>query len=113
MSPTLALSPETRRKLLLGAALTAVLLVLAGCGRRGALEPPPGAVVAPQPAASQRLVAPVAQVTTSDRADLDGERDVFFENKGIDGQTRPAKVAPAPVDPNAPKREFFLDSLVK
>jgi hypothetical protein len=101
-----------RRTLAMGAALTLVLLAAAGCGRRGALEAPAGATVAPRPAASERLVAPVAQVTAPDAGDLDN--DFSAPNaRARTGQTRPVAVAPAPVDPNRPNKSFFLDPLVK
>src|SRR5690606_6032861 len=75
MVPTFLLTPTARRRLAMGVVLTAVLVAAAGCGRRGALEAPPGATVAPTTAQPQRLVAPVAEVTTSDFGDLDTNPD--------------------------------------
>ena len=102
-----------RRRLVMGAALLAVLAA-AGCGRRGALEAPPGATAAPKPAAPQRMVAPVAQVITSDFADLDSSQSLVAEDPKphAEGKTPPAAVAPAPIDPNKPRKSFILDPLV-
>lgn len=113
MVPTLILAPETRRRLMIGVALTAVLAIAAGCGRRGALEAPPGAGVAPTHAAPQRIAAPAAEVVTSDFGDLDTNPDLLVDDSPrSDGQTRPAAVAPAPVDPSKPRKSFILDPLV-
>jgi predicted small lipoprotein YifL len=101
----------SRRTLLMGVALTAVLIAVAGCGRRGALEAPPGLTVSPKPAASERLVAPVAQVTTSDSGSFD--EPSFLVPDPAAGQNKSVAVAPAPIDPNKPKKRFLLDSLVK
>jgi predicted small lipoprotein YifL len=102
-----------RRRLVMGAALMAVLAA-AGCGRRGALEAPPGVTVAPKPAQPQRMAAPVAQVVTSDFGELDNNRNMVAEKpaQSLEGQTRPVAVEPAPVDPNKPKKSFLLDPLV-
>jgi predicted small lipoprotein YifL len=101
----------SRRTLLMGVALTAVLIAVAGCGRRGALEAPPGLTVSPKPAASERMVAPVAQVTTTDSGAFDNP--TFLGTDPTTGHNKPVAVAPAPIDPNKPKKRFFLDSLVK
>jgi predicted small lipoprotein YifL len=102
-----------RRRLVMGAALLAVLAI-AGCGRRGALEAPPGLTVAPHAATPQRMTAPVAQVITSDFADLDSNQALVAEKATptLEGQTKPVSVAPAPIDPNKPKKSFILDPLV-
>ncbi len=114
MVPTFLLTPTARRRLAMGVVLTAVLVAAAGCGRRGALEAPPGATVAPTTAQPQRLVAPVAEVTTSDFGDLDTNPDLLVDDSPrTEGRTRAVEVAPAPVDPNKPKKSFFLDPLVK
>ncbi|BCJ89560.1 hypothetical protein IZ6_02950 [Terrihabitans soli] len=100
-----------RRTLIMGAVLTAVLVTMAGCGRRGPLEAPVGASVAPKPAASDRMIAPMAQATTPDSS-LDDPAQ--FANPGTrSGQTDQVKVEAPPVDPNKPDKPFFLDSLVK
>lgn len=109
----LALSPNARRHLAAGMVLTAVLVAVAGCGRRGSLEAPPGATATPRAATPQRMAAPVAQVTTSDFAELDTDPALLVdENPSADRRTRAVPVAPAPVDPNAPRKPFILDSLV-
>jgi predicted small lipoprotein YifL len=113
MAPTFILAPGTRRRLAIGVALTAILVAAAGCGRRGALEAPPGAAVAPTHAQPQRIVAPAAEVTTSDFADLDTNPDLLVDDSPrADGLTRPVAVAPGPVDPNKPRKSFILDPLV-
>jgi predicted small lipoprotein YifL len=100
-----------RRTLMMGAALTVVLVSVAGCGRRGPLEAPIGASVAPRPAASDRMIAPFAQATAPD-SDLDDPAQLA--NPGArSGQTRQVQVEPAPVDPAKPDKPFFLDPLVK
>lgn len=101
----------TRRTLVIGAALTVVLVTVAGCGRRGPLEAPVGASVAPRSAASERIVAPFAQTTTPE-GDLD-DPAMLANPQARSGQTRQVQVAPAPVDPSKPDKPFFLDSLVK
>jgi predicted small lipoprotein YifL len=101
----------SRRTLVMGVALTAVLIVVSGCGRRGALEAPPGLTVSPKPVASERIVAPVAQVTTTDAGSFDNP--AFLGTEPSTTQNRPVAVAPAPIDPNKPKKRFILDSLVK
>ena len=99
------------RNLVMGAALAVVLVSVAGCGRRGPLEPPVGASVAPKPAASDRMIAPVAQVTAPEN-DLDDPAQ--FANPGArSGQTNQVQVSAPPVDPNKRDKSFFLDPLVK
>jgi predicted small lipoprotein YifL len=99
------------RTLVLGAALTLVLVSVAGCGRRGPLEAPIGTTVAPKPAASDRMVAPVAQAVTPD-SDLDDPTQIA--NPGTrSGQTDQVRVEAPPVDPNKKDKPFFLDPLVK
>lgn len=101
----------SRRTLFMGAALMVVLVTVAGCGRRGPLEAPVGAVVPPKPAASDRMIAPVAQVTTPD-SDLDDPAQIANPD-ARSGQTSQVRVEAPPVDPNKPDKPFFLDSLVK
>jgi predicted small lipoprotein YifL len=100
-----------RRTLVMGAALTVVLVSVAGCGRRGPLEPPVGASVAPRPAASDRMIAPVAQAITPD-SDLDNPVE-FVDPNARSGEVNEVKVAPSPIDPNKRNKPFFLDPLVK
>jgi predicted small lipoprotein YifL len=95
----------------MGAALMLVLVAVTGCGRRGPLEAPVGASVAPKPAASERIAAPFAQATTPD-ADFDDPTQVA-NPQARSGQTRQVQIAPAPVDPSKPDKPFFLDKLVK
>lgn len=99
------------RTLVIGAALTLVLVSVAGCGRRGPLEPPVGATVAPKPAAADRMIAPFAQTTTPE-SDLDDPAQIASPG-ARSGQTDQVKVEPAPVDPNKKSKSFFLDPLVK
>jgi predicted small lipoprotein YifL len=101
-----------RRTLAKGAALALVLVAVAGCGRRGALEPPVGATVAPRPAASEHMRAPVAQVTSPDAADLDNDQSVA-NPIARSGQTRQVETTPAPIEPGKPDKPFLLDPLVK
>ena len=113
MALNLSLSPDSRRRLYLGAVVLAALAA-AGCGRRGALEPPPGAAVAPRAAQQERMVAPVAQVTASDFADLDNEDLLIDDRPRRSSAQAPAPaVAPAPADPSKPSKPFLLDALVK
>ncbi len=57
-----------RRTIVTGVVFTAILLVVAGCGRRGALEPPPGAQVAP-PTHVQKSAITVPTPTISTNSD--------------------------------------------
>lgn len=93
------------------AVLAFAVLALAACGRRGALEPPPGLTATPKPVASERLVAPAAQVTTTDSGAYDQNADYQINDPRAGQQT--VAVAPAPVDPNKPKKRFILDKLVE
>lgn len=99
------------RTLIVGAAFMVVLVSVAGCGRRGPLEPPVGASVAPRPAASDRMIAPVAQATTPD-SDLDNPVQ-FADPNARSGEANQVKVQAPPVDPNKRDKSFFLDPLVK
>lgn len=91
---------EFRRPLsrLAVAAAMAALLVLGGCGRKGPLDPPPGASVAGEPAPqSGGLLTPMAApigggATSSAPAAL-----------GPDGR---------PLAPKGPDRPIFLDGLL-
>ncbi len=89
------------RRLLGLAALVALAgaLPLAGCGRKGALDPPPSAAVAPPPAPGEQSLGQVIDPNTP------GYRRV-----------RQPVVAAAPsAGPAAPpeRRSFFLDWLIK
>jgi predicted small lipoprotein YifL len=110
--PVFGLSGMNRRSLAKGAVLALVLVAIAGCGRRGALEPPVGATVAPRAAASERMVAPVAQVTPPNPGDLDNDASVA-DPLARRGQNREVETVPAPIDPNKADKPFFLDPLVK
>jgi len=108
-APMIVSSPSRRAAKI--AAVAFAVLALAACGRRGALEAPPGLTASPKPVASERLVAPVAQVTTTDSGAFDPNPD-YQINDPRAGQ-QPVAVAPAPVDPNKPKKRFILDKLVE
>lgn len=80
------------------AAAMAALLVLGGCGRKGPLDPPPGASVAGEPAPqSGGLLTPMA-------APIGG---------GATSST-PAALGPdgRPLAPKGPDRPIFLDGLL-
>lgn len=76
------------RLALIGVALAA--LTLAGCGRKGPLDPPPGASMASEPAAAPEMP------TTA---------DPLIANPG---QTREAPRA----TPSGPNKRIFLDGLL-
>ena len=85
------------RRLAVAAAMAA-LLVLGGCGRKGPLDPPPGASVAGEPAPqSGGLLTPMA-------APIGG---------GATSST-PAALGPdgRPLAPKGPDRPIFLDGLL-
>lgn len=73
---------------LIGVAVAA--LTLAGCGRKGPLDPPPGASLA-QPAAAETAAAP--------------SNEPLFP-----GQTRENALPQA--KPSDPNKKFFLDSIL-
>ena len=92
---------EFRRPLsrLAVAAAMAALLVLGGCGRKGPLDPPPGASVAGEPAPqSGGLLTPMA-------APIGG---------GSAASSAPAALGPdgRPQAPKGPDRRIFLDGLL-
>jgi predicted small lipoprotein YifL len=74
------------RLALIGAAIAA--LTLAGCGRKGPLDPPPGASLANDtqaaaaPAVSDPLVAPIGQTKESSapRATPTSNKRIFLDN---------------------------------
>jgi predicted small lipoprotein YifL len=78
------------RLVLIGVALTA--LTLAGCGRKGPLDPPPGASMVSEPVASEAPPATSDLVTAP-------------------GQTRDGP-ANRPVVPAGPNKRIFLDNLL-
>jgi len=90
------------RRLLRLAALAALAgaLALAGCGRKGALDPPPSAAVGPPPA-------------PDDQHSLGQLNDP--NTPGYRRAPQQPVVAAAPSTPAAPpeKRSFFLDFLIK
>lgn len=77
------------RLALIGVALAA--LTLAGCGRKGPLDPPPGASLAPSAAA-----APEVPVTAEPLVATPGQ----------------ARDSSRPVAPVGPDRRIFLDNLL-
>jgi predicted small lipoprotein YifL len=83
--------PPLYRLALVGVALTA--LTLAGCGRKGPLDPPPGASMASAPPAAATPV---------------GEADPLAATLGQQLDGRPAQ-RPTPAGPN---RGIFLDNLL-
>ena len=88
------------RPLMRLAALAALgsALALAGCGRKGPLDPPPSAAIAPPP---------------SDQPSLGELNDP--NTPGFRRAPRPPVVAAAPTTqaPPPPQRSFFLDFLIK
>ena len=87
-----------RSGLLLGIAGFAVL-ALAGCGRNGPLEPPPGPAV-PTASVSQ------APLTQPDGTPIPGSPQDTAMKTGFDAQGRPVATA-------GPKRSFILDPLLQ
>ncbi len=83
-------------RLVLAAACIAAL-GLAGCGRAGPLEPPPGPAASPAPAA--QLVAP-------DGTPVPGSAQDSALKTGFDRQGNPVAAA-------GPKRTFILDPLLQ
>lgn len=81
--------PKLRRSGTAGVAVLALALCCAGCGRKGALEPPPGAAVGGPADAGSSTV-----------------QDVSGNGSGLP-MKRPKKV---PIRP--PKEPFILDPLV-
>jgi predicted small lipoprotein YifL len=88
------------RPLMRLAALAALgsALALTGCGRKGPLDPPPSAAIAPPP---------------SDQPSLGELNDP--NTPGFRRAPRPPVVAAAPTTqaPPPPQRSFFLDFLIK
>jgi predicted small lipoprotein YifL len=85
------------RGLAVVAAMTA-LLVLGGCGRKGPLDPPPGASAAGAPAPQAGLVSPLMSPIGGGSQGSSAEPAL-----GPDGR---------PVAPKGPKRSFVLDGLL-
>jgi predicted small lipoprotein YifL len=75
------------------------LLALAGCGRNGPLELPPGPATTTTPGASSQLVTP-------DGRPLPGSSDDTAQKTGFDAQGRP-------VATGGEKRSFILDPLLQ
>lgn len=76
------------------------LLVLAGCGRKGPLDPPPGASATGEPAAQQSgLVAPIMAPIGGGGAKAPSAEPAL----GPDGR---------PLAPKGPNRPFVLDGLL-
>jgi predicted small lipoprotein YifL len=75
----------------------AAAFALAGCGRKGALEPPPGP-------ATERQEKPAKQKTTA--LNPIGSREKAQDSGGFDADGKP--VAPA----NAPKKRLPMDWLL-
>lgn len=90
------------RRLLRLAALAALAsaLALAGCGRKGALDPPPSASVTPPPAPDERTsLGQIADPNTPGY---------------LRGPQQPvAAAAPSTTASPPPQRSFFLDFLIK
>ena len=89
-------------RLLRLAALAALVsaLALAGCGRKGPLDPPPSAAVSQPPAPDQNSLGQLNDPNTP----------------GYRRAPQQPAVAAAPSTPNAPpppERSFFLDFLIK
>ena len=81
------------------AAAMAALLVLAGCGRKGPLDPPPGASAAGEPAPqSGGLLTPMASPIGGGSSKPSSDAAL-----GPDGR---------PLAPKGPDRRIFLDGLL-
>ena len=81
------------------AAAMAALLVLAGCGRKGPLDPPPGASAAGEPAPqSGGLLTPMA-------SPLGGGRSKPSSDAALGPAGRP-------LAPKGPNHQIFLDGLL-
>jgi len=114
----------SRRPLVIGLCLTLILTVVAGCGRRGALEQPGGNAVA-EPVSAPPLIAPVPSVTVTDDPDED-RRDIgaapgrvsTASPYGEDWEYKAKRsVVMTPPPPNRVPKEksakpFVLDSLI-
>ena len=87
-----------RSRLVLGIAGLAVL-TLAGCGRNGPLESPPGPAM-PTPSVSS------SQLTQPDGTPLPGSPQDTAVKTGFDAQGRPVAQA-------GPRRSFILDPLLQ
>ena len=89
------------RLALLGALIAA--LGLAGCGRKGPLDPPPGASLEnePQPNASPGLMTPIGSARRA--APIGGQSASDNPGVGPDGQ---------PVAPKGPNKRVPLDVLL-
>jgi predicted small lipoprotein YifL len=84
-------------------ALLAAALTLAGCGRRGALEPPPGAPGASAQGSGSRLApSPVGNPARQSAANRDP----------LSQPTRTGDVEEDEAPIPAPNRPFILDSLL-
>ena len=90
------------RRLLRLAALVALAsaLALAGCGRKGALDPPPSAAVTPPPAPDER---------TSLGQGYDPNTPGYLRAP----QQPVVAAAPSTTEPPPARRSFFLDFLIK
>jgi predicted small lipoprotein YifL len=97
----LSLSPLSKRPLfhlaLIGA--LAVTLGLAGCGRKGPLDPPPGASLDGVPQANM----PDLMNNNSGAAPIGGKTQDGHPGVGPDGQ---------PLAPKGPEKSIFLDRLL-
>jgi predicted small lipoprotein YifL len=111
-------SASARRRAVFPIALIVVAsLALGGCGRRGALEPPPGDAATPANApgsiTGQDLGSAVTIVNTTDLPDAQGPG--ALANTGPTGvlqsPTQSAEV-PRVSTPNRAKRPFVLDPLL-
>jgi predicted small lipoprotein YifL len=79
-------------------ATLAVALLLSGCGRKGALEPPPGASIA-EPAQA----APASGSLTNMNPLAPSAKPASPQAFGANGQ---------PIAPTGPKKSIFLDWLI-
>ena len=94
-------------------------LALAGCGRRGPLEPPPSAAVATTPPGPPLTVEQRAQKADADAARRRAEQAKDPYGKDWEYPYRKPLLPVEPPDPNVPRKEkpvphrsFFLDPLV-
>ena len=103
-----------RTRWCLAAVVVGATMTLAGCGRKGPLEPPLGAAPVATPGAAQAAQTRVLQGT--DTPGLIQSPNVVYEESAI-AKLNSASRAPPPrpinAPPNGSPNTFFLDPLVK
>ena len=101
----------------IGVAACLVALALAGCGRRGPLEPPIGSpqTRAPQPDATALQAAQTRTLDDTDEPGLIQTPNVVYEQSTIAKLNSATKNPARPINAQPVDRQstFFLDPLVK